>query len=211
MTHGGIAAGRLGDLIACPECDALYRAVDVPSGARATCIRCHAVLIAPRRRAGMTVISLALASVVLVIGALWFPFLRIDTRGFRQEASLWDVATSFTDGLLLVLSVVVAAGIVVIPLLRAVLTLYTLTPVVFDRPPAVHARSAFRLAEALRPWSMAEVFAIGCAVSLVKIADLARVSLGPAFWMFAALVVMTVAQDRLVCRWSVWRSIETAA
>ncbi|EPX86404.1 putative paraquat-inducible protein A [Rubellimicrobium thermophilum DSM 16684] len=58
---------------------------------------------------------------------------------------------------------------------------------------------------------MAEVFAIGCAVSLVKIADLARVSLGPAFWMFAALVVMTVAQDRLVCRWSVWRSIETAA
>ena len=45
------------------------------------------------------------------------------------------------------------------------------------------------------------------AVSLVKIADLATVSLGPAFFMFAALVVVTVAQDQLVCRWSVWRSI----
>ena len=56
--------------------------------------------------------------------------------------------------------------------------------------------TALRLAEGLRPWSMAEVFAIGCAVSLVKIADLAHVSLGPAFWMFAALVVVTVAQDR---------------
>ena len=55
--------------------------------------------------------------------------------------------------------------------------------------------------------SLAEVFAIGCAVSLVKIADLAQVSLGPAFWMFAGLVVVTVAQDALVDRWSVWRSI----
>ena len=54
---------------------------------------------------------------------------------------------------------------------------------------------------------LAKFFAIGCAVSLVKIADLAQVSLGPAFWMFAGLVVVTVAQDALVDRWSVWRSI----
>jgi paraquat-inducible protein A len=207
---GGIGGEALEGLIACPECDALYRATEVAPGARATCARCHTVLIAPRRRAGMTVISLALASVVLVAGALWFPFLRIDARGFRQEASLWDVATSFTGGPLLALSFAVTAAIVVIPLMRAALILYTLAPVVFDRPPAARARPAFRLAEALRPWSMAEVFAIGCAVSLVKIADLAQVSLGPAFWMFAALVVVTVVQDRLVCRWSVWRSIETA-
>ena len=33
---------------------------------------------------------------------------------------------------------------------------------------------AFRLAEALQPWSMAEIFVIGCAVALVKIADLAE-------------------------------------
>ena len=61
--------------------------------------------------------------------------------------------------------------------------------------------------ERLRPWSMAEIFALGCAVSLTKIADLATVSLGPAFWMFAGLVVVTVAQDRIVDRWSVWRAI----
>jgi paraquat-inducible protein A len=87
------------------------------------------------------------------------------------------------------------------------LILYTLVPVVFDRPPAAQATRAFRWAERLRPWSMAEIFAIGCAVSLVKIADLAQVSLGPAFWMFAGLVVVTVAQDAIVDRWSVWRSI----
>ena len=207
---GFIGAEGLEGLIACPECDALYRAAEVAPGTRAVCARCHTVLISPRRRAGMAVISLALAAVVLVAGALWFPFLRIDARGFWQDATLWEVATSFAGGPLLALSFAVAAAIVVIPLARAGLILYTLAPVVFDRPPARHAREAFRWSEALRPWSMAEIFAIGCAVSLVKIADLAQVSLGPAFWMFAALVVVTVVQDRLVCRWSVWRSIEAA-
>jgi len=204
------ADAALEDLVACPECDAIYRAADVPSGARAVCSRCHTVLIAPRQRAGMAIISLALAAIVLVVGALWFPFLRIDARGLWQEASLWDVATSFPDGPLLFVSVAVTAAILVLPLLRAALILYTLVPVVFDRPPRPQARRAFAWSERLRPWSMAEVFAIGCAVSLVKIADLATVSLGPAFWMFAALVVVTVAQDQLVCRWSVWRSITRA-
>jgi paraquat-inducible protein A len=54
---------------------------------------------------------------------------------------------------------------------------------------------------------MAEIFVIGCAVALVKIADLADVVFGPAFWMFALLVVLIVAQDRLMCRWSVWNAL----
>ena len=204
------ADSALEGLVACPECDALYRATDVPPGSRAVCSRCHTVLISPRRHAGMAIISMALASLVLVIGALWFPFLRIDTRGLWQQATLWDVATSFPAGPLLLVSLAVAAAIVVLPIVRAALILYTLVPVVFDRPPRPLASRAFALSESLRPWSMAEVFAIGCAVSLVKIADLATVSLGPAFFMFAGLVVVTVVQDQLVDRWSVWRSISAA-
>jgi paraquat-inducible protein A len=202
-----IAGSNLQALIACPECDALYHAAEVAPGQRATCARCHSVLISPRRHAGMAIIALALTAVVLVLGALWFPFLRIEARGLWQEATLWEVGTSFVGGPLVAVSLAVTAAIVVLPLVRAMLILYTLVPIVFDHPPRPLAAYAFRLAEALRPWSMAEIFAIGCAVSLVKIADLAQVSLGPAFWMFAGLVVVTVAQDQLVDRWSVWRSI----
>ncbi len=198
------------ELIACPECDALYRAAEVAPGSRAACARCHTVLISPRRHAGMTIIALALSALVLVMGALWLPFLRIDLRGVWQEATLWEVATSFVGGPLVAVSAAVLAAIVVLPLLRALLLLYTLVPVVFDRPPAPRAASAFRWAERLRPWSMAEVFAIGCAVSLVKVADLATLTLGPAFWMFGGLVAVTVAQDALTDRWSVWRSLDPA-
>lgn len=198
------------NLIACPHCDALYRASAPGSGERAVCHRCHAVLIAPRKRAGMTILMLALSTIILVFGALWFPFLTISTSGFSNSASLLDAALAFTDGPLLVLSVAVLALIVVVPLVRVMLIVYVLFPLVFDRPPFARARQAFVLSERLHPWSMAEIFALGCAVALVKVADLALIGFGPAFWMFAALVVIVVVQDNYMCRWSVWAALEEA-
>jgi paraquat-inducible protein A len=201
----------LQDLIACPRCDALYHVAHPGPGERAVCSRCHAVLITPRRRAGMTIIMLALTVVVLVFGALWFPFLSITASGLANSATLLDAALSFVGGPLLIVSLTVTALIVFVPLTRALLILYVLIPVVFDRAPRPGARAAFRLAEELRPWSMAEIFAIGCAVSLVKVADLADISFGPAFYMFAALVVVSIVQDTFMCRWSVWQSLDDAA
>ena len=49
---------------------------------------------------------------------------------------------------------------------------------------------------------------LGCAVALIKVADLADVSFGPAFWMFGALVVLMMVQDNFMCRYSVWKSLE---
>jgi paraquat-inducible protein A len=200
--------GDLRDLIACPTCDTLFRARAPGFGERAVCPHCHTVLIAPRARAGMTIIMLAMTTVILVLGALLFPFLRIDAGGFTNSATLLDAAMSFTGGPLFLVSLAVTLLIVVVPITRAGLILYVLLPIVFDRPPHPAARPAFRLAERLRPWSMAEIFALGCAISLVKIADLAQISFGPAFWMFSALVVVSVVQDNMMCRWSVWNAIE---
>ena len=97
------------------------------------------------------------------------------------------------------------------PLARVLLAMYVLIPIVMDRPPVRGATQAFRLSESLRPWSMAEIFAIGCAVALIKISDLADVAFGPAFWMFAVLVVLVVVQDNFLCRWSVWNSLDSTA
>ena len=196
-----------GDLIACPKCDALYRVPVLAKGETARCDRCHAILIAPRAKAGMTIIMLALTLVVLVGGAVGFPFLTIHRQGFGNEASLIDAARAFDSGWMAVLALSVLAFIVLIPLARATLILYVLGPLVFDRPAARHAAAAFRLSETLRPWSMAEIFALGCAVSLVKITDLATVGFGPAFWMFGAVVLVSILLDARLCRWSVWEAI----
>jgi paraquat-inducible protein A len=195
-------------LIACPSCDALYTAHTPGKGDRAVCVRCHTVLIARRKDAGLRIVALAVAALILVVGAISFPFLGIHIGGFRNDASLIDAALAFSDGLYVVLSLAVIALIVFLPALRMLLTIYVLVPLVLDTPPWPGAKRAFRWAEQLRPWSMAEIFVIGCAVALVKLADLATVDLGPAFWMFAVLVVVLVVQETLMCRWSVWRALD---
>ncbi len=196
-------------LICCPACDAVYSVVQPRPGDRATCARCHRPLIVPRHKAGKQIIAVALTMLILAIAACFLPFIEIGVAGARNETSIFGIAQSFERVHLSALSLAVAALIVVIPVTRVLLVLYVLVPVVRDKPPAPHARAAFRLSESLRPWAMAEVFALGCAVALVKVGDLATVGLGPAFWMFGVVAGLLVIQDNFMCRWSVWRSLDT--
>ena len=81
--------------LVCPQCDALYRLRPVAKGDVASCARCHTVLAAPRRKAGMQIISLAVATLILIIAAVFFPFLTLNAQGFRSSSSLLDIALSF--------------------------------------------------------------------------------------------------------------------
>lgn len=199
---------HLEDLIVCPKCDAVYVAQKPSFGERAVCARCHSVLITPRKRAGMQIIALAITILILVVAAGVFPFLSIEAGGARNSVSVIDAALAFSGGWLYFVALATATLILVIPLMRVLLVLYVLVPIVFDKDPAQHAVQAYRLSEALRPWSMAEIFALGCAVALIKVVDLADVTFGPGFWMFACLVVLVVVQDNFMCRWSVWNSLK---
>ncbi|WP_135506909.1 paraquat-inducible protein A [Roseovarius aestuariivivens] len=204
----GAASAALDRLIACPTCDLVYTVPDLASLDRAVCARCHTVLIAPRRKAGKQLIALALTVLILIVAACLFPFLSIGAGGVTQNASILSTALAFS-GTFSILSVAVLFFIVVIPAARLCLLIYVLTPIIRDKPPAPFARDAFALSEALLPWAMAEIFAIGCAVALVKLSDMADVVFGPAAWIFAILVVLVVATDSLMCRYSIWKSLET--
>lgn len=194
-------------LIACPECDALYLDPDVPDNHDARCQRCGTMLAAPRTGAFTRVFMLALTALILMVAAVFFPFLQLNASGLVNRTSVFDAVMAF-DGLMLPLSLAVALLIVLLPALRLAAIAYTLWPLMRNRPPYAHARRAFRLAEDLRPWSMAEIFVVGVSVALVKVAGMAVVSLGPAFWAFAALVIVTVLQNNFMCRHTIWRTLE---
>ncbi|SEK71150.1 paraquat-inducible protein A [Roseovarius nanhaiticus] len=194
-------------LIACPHCDLVYSVPPVKQDERAYCGRCHSVLIAPRRKAGKWIIAMAASILILITGAMFFPFLTIGAGGLTHGTSIVQTSLAFTGSLAL-LAPAILAFIVIIPMVRLMLLIYVLVPVIRDQPPAPFARHAFRLAEDLTPWSMAEIFAIGCAVALVKLSDLAEVSLGPAAWMFAILMIIVVATDVVMCRYSIWKSLQ---
>ncbi|MFX0543558.1 paraquat-inducible protein A [Roseovarius sp. S4756] len=194
-------------LIACPHCDLVYSVPQVQKDERAYCERCHTVLIAPRNKAGKWLIAMSASILILITGAMFFPFLSIGAGGLTHGTSIIQTSFAFT-GALAVLAPAILAFIIIIPMIRLSLLIYVLVPVIQDKPPAPFARHAFRLAEDLTPWSMAEIFAIGCAVALVKLSDMAEVSLGPAAWMFAILMIVVVATDVLMCRYSIWKSLD---
>lgn len=191
-------------LFACPTCDALYE----PRGEqRLDCDRCHRVLIAPERRAGLWQVGIALATAALIYGAVVLPFLTIKRFWISNDTTLVEAALAF-DGPLLVLSVAVLSLILLLPALRLGLTLYVMLPVVMGIGALPGAARAFRWSESLRPWSMAEIFIIGCGVALFKIVAMAEVTFGPAFYMFAAAVVLLWVQDRILCRHSLWKAVD---
>ena len=194
------------DLIACPRCDALQHAAPT-SGERVRCVRCATVLIEPPRFAVAHVLLIALSVLVLMAGVVTLPFISIHSHGLANRSSVLDAALAFAGGPMAVLAVAVLALIVLIPAARAMLLIYALGPLALGRAPLPGAREAFALDEDLKPWSMAEIFVIGVAVALVKIADLATVELGPAFWLFGALVLLSVLQDNGFDRWTLWKAL----
>lgn len=196
------------DLIACPTCDALHRLTALPDGARARCVRCHAVLSAPRRGAMTQIVMLAATSVILMMAAIFFPFLELTAAGITQRSSIMDVVLVFADGPFVGLAFAVGALIIVLPLTRFLALIYVLAPMALGYRPARDAIPAFRMAEALKPWSMAEIFIVGVAVALIKVGGLATLSLGPAFWAFVALVLVTALKETFMCRMTIWKTLE---
>lgn len=198
----------LHDLVACPECDTLHHASALPDHTRARCQRCGVVLATSRPAALAQVLSLALTAFILMLAAIWFPFIQLNASGNRSTISVIDAALAFDDGLAVFLALAVIAFIVVLPLVRLAAIIYALGPLVRDASPHPHAKWAFALSERLRPWSMAEIFIVGVAVALIKVAGIAQLTLGIAFWAFAGLVVTTVLKDQLLCRYLIWRLLD---
>lgn len=205
-----MALPPLKDLVACPHCDTLHSAVILPPGAAGSCLRCHAVLQTSRPRAMAQVLALALTAFILMLAAISFPFLDLDAGGSQNATSVLNAITAFNSGLALPLAIAVAFFIIILPLTRLAAIIYALAPLVQGRPAGLFARQAFGLAETLRPWAMAEIFMVGVTVALVKVAGLATVTIGPAFWAFAGLVFVTMISDQIMNRYAVWEALDNS-
>ena len=195
-------------LVACPRCDALHVEEELADGETARCVRCGGVLARPQSGAFTQIIALAITTMVLMIGAIFFPFLEISRLGMGHGTSLFGVAMAFSEGFVAPLTVALLGVIVALPALRSALLVYTLWPLARGNRPYAHAARAFRLSEQLKPWSMAEIFIIGTAVAMVKVGGLATISFGPAFWAFGALIFVNLANRSFMCSTTIWDAIE---
>lgn len=179
-------------LIACHECDLLYKIDCIPKQGVAKCQRCGAVLVQHERHKLEQTLALTITGLLLFIVANSFPILSMRLEGQLTETILFTGVKRLYDQGMWPLAILVFLTSIVFPLLRLLALLYVFLPIKFNRTPWKMA-VIFRLVYSLRPWSMIEVFMLGILVSIVKLTAIAAIIPGIALWSFAVLIFVLAA------------------
>ncbi|MEE4661414.1 MAG: paraquat-inducible protein A [Halieaceae bacterium] len=194
------------DVIACHACDLLVDIGEVMPGQKATCPRCGHYLTHPRPDAPQRLMAYSVAALVALALANAFPFLSFASAGIESVMSLPQTPRALWQNGLPLVSLLVAAFIIVIPAVMLVMLLALGLPLARQtwRPWLVPlGRWVFRL----QNWAMVEVFIIGVIVSLVKIAKMATVSLGLSFWSYIAFAMLFTLAISVLDRHQIWTAI----
>jgi len=180
------------DLIACPDCGALYRHAPVAPGEKARCRRCGRVLYRGARLDAERLLALVVAALIVLVIANSAPIVDLRVQGIANSTTLaGSIGALWADGRILV-AALVAATTLLFPLLDLCALAAALLLLRRDPASGLAAR-LLRTLQAVRPWGMIEVFMLGVLVALVKLSHMAEIRPGIALWAFAALTVLFAA------------------
>lgn len=194
--------------IACPGCDLLVDVSNLTDGQSASCPRCGMVLTRKRHNPYQRILAFGSAGLIFLVMANNYPFLSFSSGGFESVMTLRQTPTALWTNHMPEVGILVAAFIIVIPALVLLMMLAISVPLSQGRCHpwvAPVTRSVFLA----RNWSMVEVFIIGVIVSLVKIAAMATVVIGIAFWAYAAFTICFTVTVASLDRYQCWEDIET--
>ena len=121
-----------------------------------------------------------------------YPIADTEVQGNRQAASLYDAVSLLWQEGHIEIAVLVGLTTMVTPIIQIGLVLFLLVPLQFNHL-VQGVVPVLRILEAVRPWSMMEVFFLGVLVSLFKLEQLAHVEVGIALWAFAAMIPVLIA------------------
>jgi paraquat-inducible protein A len=181
-----------GHFLACHDCDLLHRIPAISEGMTASCGRCGALLVKPKKNSIERTLALAITGLILLVLANSFPFLGFKIQGqVRNTILLTGINQLYTEGMQGV-AVLVLFTTVIAPLTQFLAIIYILFPLKFQRrsPGMFHV---FRWMRLLQPWSMMEVFMVGVLVSMVKLAKMAQILPDIAVYCFMALIFVLAA------------------
>ena len=194
-------------LIACHGCDLLVDVGDLQHGERAYCPRCGHFLTRYRHDMMNRVLAFTIAAIILLVVSLNYPFLSFAASGLESVMTLRAAPGALHDYGMTTLAIMVAAFIILIPAFMLLLLLL-ISLSVLSGTPNPWLRASARLVFQLETWAMVEVFLIGVIVSLVKIAAMATVVLGIAFWSYAAFTICFTLAMVTLDRYQCWELIE---
>lgn len=195
------------DWIACPSCDQLYELSDLECGDKAKCVCCNHLLSTYRKDAYEQVVAYSIAGLIFFVIACCNPFMSFKSSGLVSVMTLTQTIQQITGEGMWELALLVACFIMIIPAL--VLVMACVLGVSLAAGWRNHwAKDVAKLIFHLQTWSMVEVFFIGVLVSLFKIAHMATVGIGVAFWSYAAFAIFFTLTLSRLDPFQTWKRLE---
>ncbi|CAN5539286.1 hypothetical protein BH09PSE5_BH09PSE5_31920 [soil metagenome] len=177
------------ELIACEECDLVYRKMDIDCAEVARCERCGSVVQRGHRLGLQGQLALTVTALVVFMLANLFPIVTIDLRGVHSDATVSDALLATWDLDQKLVAVIAGVTAVFAPLMVILLRLYVTVPLALGRVPVGFGLAMQALRYSSR-WSMVEVFMLGTLVSIVRVAGLASIVPGVGIFSFGVLTFL---------------------
>lgn len=195
------------DLVACHDCDALFQTRELQQGESVVCPHCAAKLHTHRPNAVHRAAAFGVSAASFFLVANIFPFIELKAGGQVSRIVLAQSVSALGSHGSPWLAAAVAIFILGAPLLMITGMLYLLLPLLRGRrlPGAIRV---CRWVYGTDTWNMIEVFLLGVLVSLLKLGDIATVTLGVSFWAFAGLIVCLAASVSAIDRRDLWERLE---
>ena len=203
------AADALENYSACPQCDAIWLTPHLEENERYTCGRCGHVIAQRDTGSLESALAAAVATLILLLVSLSFPFLAVERSGLSNRISVLDSVWTLWTGGMPIVSAACFILIVAVPLVQASLLIIVLNTARRAAPSTGPSKRLYRYTRLLQPWAMAEIFLIGVIISLVKVGSLADLTVGSGFWGMCGLVgALTFAQASLSDH-TIWTRLRT--
>lgn len=197
------------ELLACHDCDALFQVRELRAGESVICPHCAAKLGTHQPNAVQRAAAFALSAAIFFFVANIFPFIELEAGGQINIIALGQSVSALASHGSPWLAVAVAVFILGAPLLMICGMLYLLIPLLGDkRLPG--AAWVCRGVYGTDTWNMIEVFLVGVLVSLLKLNDIATVTLGISFWAFTGLIICLAGSVSVIERRELWHRLEAA-
>lgn len=191
------------ELVACHECDLLLRKPPLQHDEKALCPRCGYELYAHRHNLVNRSLALVLTALLLYIPANFLPIMQMHLLGQTSDDTVWSGVIGLYNSDMQLIAVVVFLCSMAIPLLKLLCQLAVLLSIRLNVARS-YGLLAYRSYHHLREWGMLEVYFMGVLVAIVKLVDLAQVTVGLGLFCFIGLLLVQVWLEVVMSPHQIW-------
>ena len=202
----GLSDLPLDNLVACHECDLLMRKPQLAHDEKALCPRCGYELYAHRHNVVERSLALVIAALLLFIPANFLPIMQLNILGQSTEDTVWTGVIGLFETGMQSVAVVVFLCSMGIPLLKLLCQLFVLLSIRLDVGRS-YGLLLYRIYHHLRDWGMLEVYLMGVLVAIVKLADLASITVGLGLVCFISLLLVQVWLEVVMSPHQIWEAL----